>query len=199
MKPYLQTTPFTTAASSLLAVLHHLNPETKLSRENEFHIWRKTVLLPTRASSIYALAIVAKKHNLDPKIIVEKKEYDFPDYRFHRYKKTEIEQANFSSQLYLKKAQQLNISVQEKSFTLTDIKNELQQKNIILLRINAGPLREEKNTSQYIVIYGYKDNQFQIVDPVVGNLSISESKLQEAFSTLETKKYRDHRMIVFNH
>ena len=34
MQPYSQTTTFTTAASSLLIVLHHLQPGIKLTKEN---------------------------------------------------------------------------------------------------------------------------------------------------------------------
>lgn len=66
MQTYKRTTPFTTAASSLMAVINHFNPGFKLSRENEFLIWRSSVNLPVRASSIYGLAIFAKKTRAQP-------------------------------------------------------------------------------------------------------------------------------------
>jgi len=200
MQPYLQTTNHTTAVSSLLTLLHHFNPQIKLNKENEFDLWRKTATLPTRASSIYALAIIAHQNNLNPKIIVEKKEYDYPDYRFQRYTKEDIEQANFSSQLYLQKAEQLKIPIEEKSFTLTDIKKFLKQRQPLLLRLNAGPIRNDKSTSQYLLLINFnpETKQFQLIDPAQGTLQIPETTLKESFQTLETKKYRDHHLIVFS-
>jgi len=199
MNTYKQTTPFTTAASSLLTILTTLNPEIKATREKEFDIWRKTVNLPTRGSSIFALANYAKQHGLNPKVIVAKKEYDFPDYRFYRYKKEDIEQATFSESQHLQEAENNNVEIKEKSFTLNDIKNELNNNKILLMRLNTKPIRKEnRNTSNIIVVHAYQKNYFQIFDPALGALSVPEEVMREAFETLETKKYRDQRMIVFS-
>ena len=198
MKPYLQTTEFTTAASSLLTIMHHLNPEIEFSRDKEFDIWRSTVNLPTRASSIYALANYAKKKGFNLKIVVEDKNYHFPDYRFYRYKKEEIDEASFSSNLHLKEAENLAIPIEEREISLQDVQGELDRRNIILLRLNAKPIRDTKrNTSNYVVVYGYNDKSFKIIDPIVGEISIPQEVMQESFESLETKKHRDHRMIIF--
>ena len=70
--------------------------------------------------------------------------------------------------------------------------------NPILLRLNTKPIRKEKkNTSNYVVVQSFIDNYYQIFDPLLGGLSIPIRTMQEAFDSLETKKYRDHRMIVF--
>tara|TARA_Y100000310_G_scaffold301253_1_gene337569 strand:- start:424 stop:1020 length:597 start_codon:yes stop_codon:yes gene_type:complete len=194
MQPYLQTTPFTCAASSLLTILHHFK-KTPLTKENEFDIWKETVLLPTRASSIFALANYAK--DLNPKVIVEKTEYNFPDYRFYRYKKEDIEEAAFTEKLHLKEAQNNNIHIEKKDITFNDLKKEVEN-NTIIIRLNTKPIRNEKrNTSNYIIITNHSNNYFQIIDPKVGGLSIPEETMKEAFETLETKKHRDHRMILF--
>jgi hypothetical protein len=199
MRPYFQTTSFTTAASSLLTVLNYLNSNIELNKDNEFKIWRETVNLPTRGSSVYALANYAKKSGLNPKIVVEKKEYNFPDYRFYRYTKEEIEHASFSSAQHLKESSRLNIPVEERKITISDIKRELGQNNLILLRINAKPIRNVKrNTSNYVIVHGFSENLFQIIDPALGALSIPEETMKESFDSLETKKYRDHRMIIFS-
>ncbi len=183
MIPYLQTTSFTTGASSLLAILHHLKPEIALTRENEFDIWKKTATLPTRGSSIYALAAYAQRCGLKPLVIVEKKEYDFPDYRFYRYTKEDIDNAGFSSNLYLGEAQEQHVDIQEKDVSFRDIKNELK-KNILLLRLNAKPLRNEKrNTSNYLVLYGYSEGSFHLIDPQQGIISATEQTLKEAFES----------------
>ena len=188
---------FTTAASSLLTILHYLNPEIKLSKENEFKIWRRTVNLPTRGSSIFALANYAHQYKLNFKTIVENKNYEFPDYRFYRYKKEDVENAAFSSKLHLETAKKNQLEIIEKKITLDEVK-ELLSTNVLLLRINTKPLRGEKrNTSNFIVLSGYDQGYFHIIDPQSGGLSISEEIMQESFSTLETKKYRGQQMIVF--
>ncbi len=197
MKQYLQTTPFTTAPSALLILLHHYNPKIKLNRENEFKIWGESVNLPTRASSIYGLALCAKKNGLKCKVIVENKEYDFPDYRFYRYTKEDVENAFYCSKLYYQSALNNDVEIEEKKIIFNEIK-QLLKKHHLMLRINTKPIRKEKrNSSNYIVVFDYKDNMFSIIDPKCGELSIPEPTFKEAFETLETKKYRDHRMIIF--
>lgn len=198
MIPYLQTTSFTCAASSLLTMMHNFNSKIELSKENEFEIWRKTALLPTRASSIFGLAMLAKKIGLDPKVVVEKEEYDFPDYRFYRYKKTDIEYAKYFESYYLKKAKEAGVNVQVQQIKKEDILNELSKGKHLILRVNVKPIRElKRNKSNYIVVKSYKDKHFEIIDPKLGYLSIPEEVFNEAFQTLETKKYRDSRMMVF--
>ena len=194
MIPYFQTTPFTTAASSLLTVLHHLNPETKQNQQTEFHIWRKTVTLPTRGSSIFALAKYAKQFN--PKLIIENKEYKFPDYRFYRYTKQDIDHAEISSNFHFKDAEK-HVNIEERKIEFTEIKQQLKN-NIIILRVNAKPIRNNKrNTSNYIVVNHYENGYSSIIDPAFAALSVPEETLKEAFTSLETKKYRDHRMLLF--
>ena len=95
-----------------------------------------------------------------------------------------------------KRGFQVNIQVEE--ITLNKIKKELKEGKILLLRVNAKHLRNgKKNTSNYIVVHAYDGNYFSIVDPCFGALSIPEHIMEKSFHTLETKKYRDHRMIVF--
>src|SRR3989338_3646595 len=198
MIPYLQTTHYTCATSSLLAVLHYFDPNFELSREKEFEIWKKPANLPTRASSIFALANQAKLHGLNPIVVVERIGYDFPDYRFYRYTKEDIDLASFTDQQYLKEAEQNKVVIEQKEITFKTVLAELQR-HLLIIRLNTKPIRKEKkNTSNFIVIKGYSHGHFEIVDPRLGALSIPEAFLREAFETLETKKYRDHRMIMFN-
>ncbi|MBU1112065.1 MAG: peptidase C39 family protein [archaeon] len=198
MIPYLQTTSFTCASSSLLTVLHHFNPEIKLNKENEYDIWRKTALLPTRGTSLFALALYAQKLGFKPKVIVENTKYEFPDYRFYRYTKEEVEEAAFMSDIYLKDAEKEGINIEVKEIDLAMIKEEIDDNNLLIIRVNAKPIRNEKrNTSNYIIVTDRRNGYFQIIDPKLGALSIPENIFIEAFETLETKKYRHHRMIIF--
>jgi len=197
MQPYLQSTSFTCAASSLLTLLHNFNKDIDLNKENEFDIWRKTANLPTRGSCIYAIANYAKKKGLNPKVIVERREYYFPDYRFYRYTKNDVEEAAFMSNMYFMDAQNNEIEIEVKTIELKMVKEALKN-NILMIRINTKPIRNEKrNTSNYIIVNGYKNKHFQIIDPTLGALSVPEDVFQEAFETLETKKNRDHRMVLF--
>jgi hypothetical protein len=189
-----QNTPYTTAASSLLSIIKYLKPQ-ETTKHQEFQIWQQTANLPTRGSNIYALANYAK--DLNPTVIVENTTYNFPDYRFYRYTKEDIELATFTSNLHLKKAKENNIKIITKPITFQDILTHLET-HAILLRVNAKPIRNTKrNTSQYIAILEHHNNQISIFDPTIGGLTIPITTLKVAFESLETKKHRDHKMILF--
>jgi len=193
MQPYKQTTDYTTAASSLLTILSHFN-KLKPTEENELKIWRASVNLPTRASSIFSLALIAKE--LNPTIIVGTKEFDFPDYRFYRYSKEDIEIAQKASELHLMQAEKNNIEIKEEEITIEQVK-ELLKENILLLRLNTKPIRDSnRNHSNFLVVYDYNKN-YKIIDPLQGNIEVTEQIFNESFKTLATKKHRAHKMIVF--
>jgi hypothetical protein len=194
MKFYNQTTEYTCAASSLLIILNHFK-NWDLKKENEFKIWMKTAILPVRASSIYGMAVLAKKQGLNPSIVLGEKEYDYPDYRFKRYTKKDIDEAKFTSKLHSKEARELNIPIEEKTFSINEVKNLLNQNKILLLRVNAGVLRDSKSTSKYVVVFN--DKGYKIIDPKRGFMDIDLKTLENAMTTLETKKKRDQRMIIF--
>lgn len=198
MKLYKQTTDYTCAASSLMMILNHFQPEFKLNRENEFKVWRETVNLPTKASSIYGMACYAKKRGLDIKVILEEKEYDYPDYRFKGYTKKEIDDAKYMSRIFAKELFSLNISLEKRPIKIEEIHQLLNQGKTILLRVNAGFLRDTKSTSKYLPFYKKTNsNLITVMDPIKGELLIDSKALQEIFDTLITKKKRDHRMIIF--
>ena len=196
MQTYNRTTEYTAAATSLMLIINHLKKDFEVSRENEFRIWMRTANLPTRASSIYGLAVFAKEQGLNPRIVLGEKEYEYPDYRFKGYTKKEIDEAKFCSKIYHKQAREVGISIEEREFDLDEVKGLLEEGRIILLRVNAGALRDQGSVSNYVVVYSYKNN-FSMVDPVQGKIRVGEEKLQEAFETLVTKKKRDNRMVVF--
>ncbi|MBI2103053.1 peptidase C39 family protein [Candidatus Woesearchaeota archaeon] len=198
MQPYLQTTPFTTAAASLLNILHRLDSKIPLNRETEFMIWKETVTLPTRGSSIYALALYAHQQGFHPTVIVERKEYHFPDYRFYRYTKEEIELAAFSEELHRQTAEKAGIPLLVKDLHFSEIIQLVKQQKTLLLRLNCKPLRDTKrNSSHFLAIVGFKDEKYSVIDPSQGLLHITEDLLQEAFTSIESKKHRDHRIIIF--
>lgn len=195
--PYLQSTPYTTAAASLLNILHHIRPNIKLTKAREFHIWQQSAILPTRGSSIFALALYAKLLKIDPTVIVESLEYNFPDYRFYRYTKQDILHASLSAKIHLDKALRHGVKVINRKIYFDEL-TPLLTDHLVLLRVNIKPLRNTKqNSSQYIAIISYKKQKFTIIDPGQGTLQIKEEILQEAFNSLTTKKHRDHRMILF--
>ena len=110
MLPYTRTTEYTTAAAGLLAILNFFRA-TPLDSGIELEAWRSSVLLPTRACSVFGLALFAKEKGLQPKIFVESTEYDYPDYRFKRYTKTDVAVAQRMHALYVRRAQDANISI----------------------------------------------------------------------------------------
>ena len=195
---YQQSTEFTAAPSALLMVIHHFNPEFQLTRQNEFRLWQQTATLPIRAASIYAMACVAKQDGLKVKVVVGNEDFDFPDYRFKGYTKREIDIAGYTYHLHKKKAQQQGIPVMVKDFDANDIKEMAQQGKIIMVRINIGILREQKALSHYVLVYGYSKKAFLVIDPSEGQRLVTLPEMQQALDTLETKKKRDLRMLVFS-
>ncbi|MFP4567855.1 MAG: peptidase C39 family protein [Candidatus Woesearchaeota archaeon] len=198
MELYKQTTDYTCAVCSLMMVLNHFDSEFKLSRENEFKIWRETVNLPTRAPSIYALASFAKRLGVDVRVVLEEKEYDYPDYRFKGYTKKEIDDAKYMSRISAKEIFNLEISLEEREISLDEILALLDSGKIIILRVNAGALRDTRSTSKYLPFFKKSGSELiTVFDPVKGEILIDTKALEESFDTLQTKKKRDHRMLIF--
>jgi len=197
MDAYRQTTEYTGAAATLLTLLHYYDPEIPLNREQEFAIWHRTANLPVRAPSIYGLAIVAKEHGLRPRIVLEEKEYDYPDYRFKGYTKKEVDEAKFSSKLYAKQAEAAGIPVEQREVTLKEVLDTLGTGKKLLLRVNAGVFRNTGSTSKYVAVHKER-GLLKAIDPKYGELDVKEEEVEEAMTTLQTKKKRDVRMIILN-
>lgn len=199
MKHYKQTTIYTCAAASLMSVLHHFNKDFELSKANEFRIWESSAVLPTRGSSLYALGLYAHKQNITTKIIVEEPEYKFPGYRFKSYKKKEIDIADFHSELYYNRAKEQGIDIEERNFTLDEVKSLLKRNKVLLLRVIIGLLRDtkvNKRNPHYIPVYKYEKGEFHIIDPRRGPVKIKEKEFEAAFNAVK-ECHRDNRMIVF--
>ncbi|MCK5107761.1 MAG: peptidase C39 family protein [Nanoarchaeota archaeon] len=197
MKQYTKTTDFTSAASSLMMIINHFNAEFELNQENEFRIWLSSVNLPTRASSIYGLVNFAKEQGLNPSIILDQQGYEYPDYRFKGYKKIEIEQAAFSDSLHKSKAKKNKIKISKIKINSDLVESLINDKKVLMIRLNAGVFRDTGSISNYLIIYGEKNGKFQIIDPKIGFLESSKEQIQESLDTLISKKKRHSRILVF--
>ncbi len=197
MQEYKQTTEFTGAASALLMVINHYKPDFELSKENEFRIWLSSVLLPTRACSIYGLANFAHEQGLVAEVYVGKKDYEYPDYRFKGYKKEEIDSAAFTEGLHLKDFKEFGIKVNVGNFSLDQVKELIFNGKIIMLRLDTGVFRDIKPSSNYVVVTNCGNFKFVIYDPYAGKTIVPEEKVKQSFEDLIIKRKRDHRMIVF--
>lgn len=183
-----------------MCILHANDEAYTLTEENELDIWLKTVILPTRASSVFALALYAKQKGLQPKIIIEDANYTYPDYRFKRYTKKQIELAGKIADRYKDACEQEGIIIVERDFDVNYIDSMLTKEKMLLVRVNAGRLRGTKSTSKYIVIYkkSKKDpNQYFIIDPRRRRKKITREMLEESLVELKTKKKREKCMVVF--
>ncbi|MFH1332407.1 MAG: peptidase C39 family protein [archaeon] len=196
MEAYKQTTKYTSAASSLLMILNHLG-KLELNKENEYKIWQNSAQLPTRASSIFALAAIAQNLGIKTKIVVGNTKFEYPNYRFKKYKLKDIEQAKFTSNIFLKKAKEKNIPIEERDFDLEEVKKHLREGKVLMLRVNVGKIRDRKVTCNYVVVYGNSNNKFLIMDTRRGKMLIPEEDMREALETVTTKGKRDKRMVIF--
>ena len=195
---YKQSSHFTNLATSLMFVINSFRPEFKLTKENEYSLWIRTVNLPLKSSSIYAIAHVAKETGIPVKLFVGDKEFSFPNYRFRGYKKIEIEEADYVSSLYRKKAEESGVEIVKQDFDFAFVKKLLQKKSIVLVRVNMGIIKGIRAVSQYLAVFSCADGKFTVLDPEHGEKQqISEQVLREAFETLEQKCHRDHRMVAF--
>ena len=200
LESYKQTTNYTGAASALMSIINYFKKDYEMDEDNELDIWLKTAILPTRASSVFGLALYAKQIGLEPKIVIEDKNYTYPDYRFKRYTKKQIELAEKVAKRYLAKCEEERILIVEKDFDVNYIDSLLSKEKILLVRLNAGRLRGTKSTSKYLVIYkkSKRDpNKYFIIDPRRRRKKVTREMLEEALVELKTKKKREKSMIVF--
>ncbi|MGM5481776.1 MAG: peptidase C39 family protein, partial [Nanobdellota archaeon] len=194
LESYKQTTNYTGAASALMAIINYFNPEFEMTEDQELEIWLSSIVPPTKASSVYGLALYAKEKGLQPKVVVEEKEYSYPDYRFKRYTKKQIELAAKISNRYQHKCEEENIIIAQRDFDVNYIDSMLQKGKILLVRVNAGRLRGTRSTSKYIVVYkkSKKDpNQYFIIDPRRRRKKVTREMLDESLQELKTKKKRE--------
>lgn len=192
---YLKTTPYTNAVCCLLNVIS-LKKNNEFSQNEEIDLWLKTATLPTRASSIFGLALEAKKKDLEVEVIVSNEDFDFPDYRFHRYKKSDIELANISEKIYLNKCKKEKINITIKEISIKEI-IELLKTHYLIIRLNTKIIRNlKRNNSNYLLFTNFKDNNFEIIDPSIGVLNVSKELITESYKSLETKKYRNHKLLM---
>lgn len=180
-----------------MMVINHFNDDFELSKENEFLIWRESVNLPTRASSIFGLASFAKAQGLSPELYVGELSYEYPDYRFKGYKKSEIEAAEFMSGLHRGKAFDLGVKIEKKDILVEEIFEMLKKNNFLIMRVNAGIFRKCASISQYLV-FVQENGKIFVYDPELDKYEVSEEELKESIDTLQTKKKRDFRVLVFS-
>ncbi len=197
MRYYKQTTEFTSASAALMMIVKRFKPDFALSKEHEYEFWQRSVALPTRGSSIYGLALIAHSFGIPVKIVVGDPNYKFPMYRFRSYKLVDVEEATFGSGLMLKKAQAQGIKIEARDFDLKEVKKLLQNGKLLLLRLNAGLLRNKRAVSNYLPVFDYSDEKFLLYDPASGKKLLRWDRMQEAFDAVKTRLRRDHRMLVF--
>ena len=198
LESYKQTTNYTGAASALLSILKFFE-KGEFTQDQELEIWLQSVILPTRASSVFGLAIYAKEQGLQPKIIIEDAQYTYPDYRFKRYTKKQIELAGIIADRYKQQAQDKGILIIERDFDVNYIDSLLGKGKILLVRVNAGRLRGTKSTSKYIAVYkkSQEKGKYFIIDPRRRRKKVTREMLEESLEELKTKKKREKCMIVF--
>lgn len=196
MQEYKQTTKYTGAAASLLMVLNHYD-KLELTRENEYRIWQNSALLPTRVSSIFALGVIAQNLGVKTSIVVGNTKFEYPNYRFKKYKLKDIEDAQYTSDIFLEKAKEKSIEVEEREFSLGEVKKHLNEGKVIMLRLNVGGIRNRKVTCNFVVVYGYSNEKFLVMDAKKGKVLLPEEEMREAFETVTTKGKRDQRMVIF--
>ena len=200
MLSYKKSTKFTNISASLMLALNHFDQSYKVNRENEFKLWQKTVILPTRGSCIFLSGLQTHKKEIPTKIIAENTDYKFPQRSKLKnlfFSKKEIYDAKFCSELNLKEAKKQGVEIMLRDFDFSEVINNLKQDKIVILRINIGPLIKARSIPDYILLYGFGNDKFLWANTFEGQTTkIPKEKLKECFTTLKTKCKRDNRMMV---
>ncbi|USN45558.1 MAG: peptidase C39 family protein [Candidatus Woesearchaeota archaeon] len=195
MELFRQTTRYTGSVAALLMILHHFDKNVALSKETEFLLWQQTALLPLRSSSIYGLALVAKRHGLHPKVYETDTAIAHPSYSA-TYTKTDIDEARVMAKLFSKQARAEGIELIEQQITFPFVEKLLNEKKILLLRLDAGVYRKKRSVSKYFVCYK-KQNSYCLIDPKVGELETTSEQLTTSLENLSSQLGKDVKLIVF--
>ena len=197
MQFYKQTTRYSNAAASLMLILNHYNKDFEINKENEYKIWHNSVVLPTRGSSLFSLAMITNEHKINTKLIVGSPEFKFPNYKYKMYSQKEVYQAKFSNELYYKKALDKGIDIEERNFEFDEVKEQLKDGKFLLLRLDIGPLLNIRATCNYLFVYAYGNGKFLINDTKSGKpLQIKEELMKVMFNNVKIKCKRDNRMLI---
>ncbi len=198
MQPYKQTTAYTLGPASLMIVLNHFDPTFKPTRDAEFRIWHKCVVLPTRWCSIFALAKIAHERGIKVKVVVGNPEYKFPGYKFKRFTKDDVEEATLSAKIIYNEAKKAGVDIEIRNFDIREVKNLLSKNKIVMLRIDTGLMRKQKHDVSYVLVSSYKNHKFELYETHEGKkILIDEEELRNYFNSITDKCRRDNRMIIF--
>ncbi len=131
--------------------------------------------------------------------MIGKRQQKYPLEGIRWYDKKELHIANFSSDLYFRRAKNMDIEIVEGDFKLSNVKKLLKQGQVLMVRLLVGVVRETKTNRKiphFMVIYKYEKGKYYIMDPRRGELKVTEKILREAFDGLKNIN-RDPRMIIF--
>lgn len=197
MQPFKQSNKYTNGAAGLLVILNHFNSRFRLTKPNEFEIWHRSALLPLKISDVFALATIAKKNGLQPRVVVGKSECEIPGYRFKGYTLDDVKEAQYLSRLFYQKARGLKVEVQVCDFDLAFARSFLFKGNVLLLRLNSALLHDADNASSLVPVFGYSNNKYLIVDTIKGEKRlVADQEMEDAFASVTIKCKEDPRMIV---
>ncbi len=193
LKPFIH---YTFVPATMSVVLHIL-AGTKLEREMEFLIWQRCSNLPIRNTNIFGLSMLADSYDLNPYVLTETEEFDYPEYRFKGYSKKDLRKSKIMNDTMLKIAKERGINIKNKDEIPFHYFSRIVKKHAVLVRLNIKYLDWlDYNQSTILFLTMDEDNDFIVYHPANGCFEkIEKEMVQKSYKNLSEAK-RPHQLLV---
>ena len=195
---YPQSTDFTCDPACLVMALKHFYPQTQVSRELEFDIWREAYGIGIPGCMPQGLAYSALLRGLKARLICIQSHIVQVSEKLARGENKEI--ALFTSRTLLEKAKTQGMTIVDKSPGLQDMEKAMANKEIPLVMINMHLLHNQ-DSPHWIVVTGIDNQSVSINDPYNKHgkdVQVKREDLLQMMDDLERYSEIDKRMLLLS-
>ena len=192
LKPYIHYT----FVPATMSVVLHLLADVELERELEFLIWQRCSNLPIRNTNIFGLSTIAESYGLNPYVLTETEEFDYPEYRFKGYTKKDIRKSKIMNDVMIKVAKDRGINIKKREIPFHYF-SRIVKKHAVLARLNIKYLDWlDYNQSTILLLTMDEDEDFIVYHPANGSFEkIDKKMVKDAYNNLSEAK-RPHQVLV---
>ena len=188
-----QTSEASCGPSCLLMLLNYYKPSYKLTRENEWDIWKDTTLLAWRGSHAYGIAFAALKQGLKVHLIREKRTF-WKDVKFPRNN----EPLRYAIMEQGKKAKKIGLKESiKKKIDMNFLEGLLKKNKTMIVLIKSIRKDGSLGFFHWVIPLEIQKDYVIINDPeIAGNRKVSKKLFIESFNQATDKKWRTCKEIL---
>lgn len=189
---YEETTNYSCGAASALMILRFFK-KIKLTRKNEFELWKEALALPFKFSSVEGLASLIARRKLKVTVITKVKKPTFSELKIplkyenisKNKKKEDLEYYKFYKNIQLTSAKQAGVKFISRKPILADVIASLKNGQLVLILIDDWWLRkfiwkdDLNHVIHWIVAIGFETGFISVVDPAYGKIKIPIKAFQK--------------------